>query len=206
MSWYAITMIKVILFDADGVLISGKPFSQQLEKDFGIKVANLQPFFREKFPACLVGKADLKEEIKPYLPTWGWSGTTDDLLRYWFRVEHEPNQGLLLFIKRLKENGYKVYVATNQEKYRTEYLRNEMGFGSQFDGIFSSSYIGHKKPEQDFFKKILNEVKPVKANEVLFWDDSEENIIAAKNLGFEAHLYQNFSDFQSKMKKLLNSN
>jgi len=35
------------------------------------------------------------------------------------------------------------YLATNQEKYRTAYLLDQMGFGRQFDGIFSSAYVGY---------------------------------------------------------------
>lgn len=41
-------MIKVIIFDADGVLINGKLFSEHLEKDYGISRKQTK-FFLQMF-------------------------------------------------------------------------------------------------------------------------------------------------------------
>ncbi len=60
-------MIKTILFDADGVLINGGQFSSHLEKDYGITREITAPFFTGPFIECLIGNADLKEVIPPYI-------------------------------------------------------------------------------------------------------------------------------------------
>ena len=60
--------IKAIVLDADGVIIN-KPdmFSVQYQKEFGISNEVMLPFFKGRFQDCLTGKADLKEELKPFL-------------------------------------------------------------------------------------------------------------------------------------------
>src|SRR6266699_6685441 len=66
-------------------------------------------------------------------------------------------------------------LATNQEKYRTAYLLDQMGFERQFDGIFSSVYVGYMKHDTAFFEHVLRELKDVKPQEILFWDDQPGN-------------------------------
>ncbi len=75
-------MIKAIVFDAEGMVVSSKIFSHELEKDFGISASLFLPFFKTTFQKCLVGKADLKKELQPLIKTWGWHGSVDELLDY----------------------------------------------------------------------------------------------------------------------------
>lgn len=76
-----------------------------------------------------------------------------------------------------------------------------MGFGELFDGIFSSAYVGYRKEEPEFFRHVLNTLN-VKPEEVAFWDDSKDHIESAKNLGIQAYLYKDFSEFSEQVKKL----
>lgn len=67
---------KAIFFDADGVCIKSKYlFTEQLERDFGIKIEKMLPFFTGVFRQCSVGRADLKEELTKVVEDWGWTGT-----------------------------------------------------------------------------------------------------------------------------------
>jgi len=38
--------------------------------------------FKNEFQPCLVGEADLKEQINPYLEKWGWKKSVDDFLEH----------------------------------------------------------------------------------------------------------------------------
>ena len=148
-------MIKAIIFDADGVVITNDLyFSQQLERDYGISTATTEPFFKGDFQDCLIGKADLKEKLAKHIKDWNWQGTVNDLLDYWFKCEHNVNKKLIKDIQKLRAKGIKCYLATNQEKYRTDYITKKMGFGNFLDGIFSSAHIGHTKPNKKFFEHI----------------------------------------------------
>lgn len=193
-------MIKVALFDLDGVLvISEKIFSERLAEEYGVDKESQLEFFNGRFLECLVGKADLKKEIKLYLKKWRWIGNVESMLDYWFSNEANVDGRLLALIRELRKKGIKCYLATNQEKYRTSYIANEMGFSEIFDGIFSSSSVGYLKNRPQFFEYVLNQMTNVKSQEVLFVDDSQDNIEVAQRFGIQAELYTDFNNFQRKL-------
>lgn len=192
-------MIKTILFDADGVLITNKrKFSDHLADDLNITREMTDPFYKGPFKDCLVGKADLKVEIAPFLPRWGWKGSVDDFLKLWFEVEHKLDTELLAHIQKLRIEGIKCYIATNQEKYRAQYMKEYMEFGPMFDGLFASDHIGYCKPDPKFFSHILNTLH-IKPHETAFWDDTQQNVDAAKELGIQAKLYTTYENFITYM-------
>jgi putative hydrolase of the HAD superfamily len=196
-------VIKVVLFDVDGVLANGEPFSRCLERDYGITQQIVRPFFQGCFRECLVGNADLKEELAPLLPEWGWQGSVDDFLEYWFRSEHNINEPLMQEVQRLRQHGMRCYIATDQEKYRTAYLLEHMGFADAFDGIFSSAHIGYIKHDTRFFQSVLQALQGINTDEILFWDDTPGKVETARNAGLQAEVYHDFADFTEKMERLI---
>ncbi len=196
-------MIKIVLFDVDGVLLNGEMFGAQLERDYGISNDVLQPFFKGPFPDAIVGQADMKQLLKPYLETWGWKGGVEDFVDYWFKAEHVIDQPLIDYIETLSASGIGCYLATNQEKYRTAYILEKMGFEHIFDGQFVSSEMGVKKPDPAFFERVVQELQPHDAEEILFWDDRLENVEAARASGINAEVYTTFAAFEEQMKELL---
>jgi putative hydrolase of the HAD superfamily len=200
---YNTQMITTLLFDADGVLINGKKFSAELEREYGISAKHTAPFFTGKFNDCLIGKADLKKEISKHLAEWGWKRSAEDLLEYWFTVEHSLDHDLIEYIQELRRKGITCYIATNQEMYRAAYMLEKMGFRDAFDGVWASAHLGHKKPAEDFFKELLSNIGTTVKEQVLFWDDTKENVEAARNFGIDAEVYTSFSDFKQKMLQYL---
>ena len=197
-------MIKVIIFDADGVLIlSKRRFSNTLAEKHGIALEATSPFFEGPFQECLIGDADLREVVYPYLEDWGWDKGVDNLLDYWFELEHDVDVYLVKYIQDLRGKGIRCLLATNNEKYRFKYMLEKMGIENMFDNTFASAHLGHKKPSQDFFLKIFKELDGVQKNEILFVDDSVENIRGAKDFGIHAELYTSLDDFKQKIKKYI---
>ena len=198
-------MIKVILFDCDGPLIKReKYFSQRLEEETGAKIdtKNESSFFKGEFLDCEVGKADLKEILPKWLPVWQWQKSVDELLKYWFEGERVVDPQMADYIKYLRENGVKCYLSTNNEKYRTEYLASVVGLKELLDGVFSSCYIGHMKPEVKFWEIIFGQLKGVNKDEVLVLDDKMLSIESARSFGFNAEHYESFEKTVQQFKKI----
>lgn len=194
-------MIKVLIFDVDGVLINCEMVSEKFSREYGVSIDKILPFFNGPFAQCLVGNADIKEVITPYLKEWGWKTGTDSFLNYWFKMEHNIDEELINYIQDYRNKGIRCFIATNQEKYRAEYMISELGFANSFDKLYASAHFGHKKTNIEFYKKLLNEIGNIKKDEILFWDDTSENIATAKEFGINAELYTSFSDFKEKMEK-----
>ena len=127
-------MIKVIIFDADGVLIPTKQkFSKTLAEKHGIPTEKTLPFFEGPFQDCLIGKKDLRETVAPYLNEWGWGKGVDALLDYWFKLESDSDKDLINYIQKLRQKGVLCFLATNNEKYRFQYMFDKLGFAKSFD-------------------------------------------------------------------------
>jgi putative hydrolase of the HAD superfamily len=191
--------IRALLLDADGVLIDGEPARAPFEREFGIKPEVTRDFFRGVFRDCMTGKADLKECLAPLLPAWGWPGSVQDYLDYWFKAEHHLDEALLADVDRLRSAGVLCYLATNQERYRTEYIRDVMGLGKRLDGIFSSACIGHLKDDRRFFEHIIEDLASLRPEEMLFFDDLAANVASARGAGLHAELYVNREGFRGAL-------
>lgn len=191
-------MIKAVIFDADGVLINKGMFSEYLSREHNLDIEKLTTFFTGPFRKALTGKADLKKILKPHLKTWGWKESVDEFMKYWFTTGHEVDEELVEYIKDLRKKGIKCYLATNQEKYRIAYMLKNMGFDKIFDKVYTSTHLGHRKPDLKFFSKMMSDLNFEK-NEVIFWDDTVENVEAAREFGIKAEIYKDFKDFRNKM-------
>ena len=199
-------MIKVIIFDADGMIIN-RPcrFSERLSKDYEVNREVVNSFFENEFQAVEIGKADLKEELEKVISKWNWKKSIDDLLRYWFETEHYLDARLVASVKNLKNRGLKCYLATNQEKYRVKYMRREMGLAELFDEVFVSCEIGYMKPSMQYWNSVNESLGNLNKNEVLVWDDEPRAVSGAKDFGLNAELYTNFEDYERVLNDYLNN-
>jgi len=200
--------IKTILFDADGVVINAEMFSLKYQKEFGVSNDKMLPFFTGVFKDCLVGKNDLKKVIKPYLKDWQWQGSANELLTYWFKAEHQVDKNIIKLISKLRTRGIKCYLVMNQEKYRTAYIKKEMGLRKVFDKIYVSCQIGYKKPHINFYKFVYQDLiksDKLKKSEILYFDDLNEAVKTAKTFGIHSYLYTGFRQLHETVKKSISS-
>jgi len=193
---------KAVLFDADGVVVRAKKFSDHYALAHNIAVDDMTPFFTGEFQKCIIGKADLKKALVPWLSRWQWGGSVDEFLQYWFETEVTVDERVVSTIKQLRSQGIVCGLATNQVNDRIEYFRKELGFDTLFDYTFVSSSIGHKKPSTAFYSYIFDTLRrehEIAPSEILYFDDSEKNVLEAQRLGVQAYHYQSFSDLKTHL-------
>jgi putative hydrolase of the HAD superfamily len=200
---YSKNMIKVVLFDADGVLLTGTMFSKYLQTSLGLNEDIIQEFFDNEFKKCLTGQSDIKDELPKYLKRWGWKKSIDDFLDLWFKSEYKMDDRLIRYVRTLRKKGINCSVATNQEKNRAEYMQSQMGFNTLFNKIYASSHLGYMKSNRNFFAKVMQDLTSIQKEEILFWDNSVRNVLVAKRFGINAEHYISFPDFQKKTEKYL---
>ncbi len=188
-------MIKAIIFDLDGMIhFSEERWSEWFSKKYDVPIENLNEFFNKEFKDCLIGKSDVKKEIRKYLTKWDLEFTAEFMLESWFSYGF-TDKSMLLMISKLKSKGIKCVLCTNNERYRVKYFKDYHGFNSTFDAILASSDVGFKKPEKEMFEAIQKTVK-VPKSKILFCDDDEKNILAAKKFGFKTHQYKKLKEFE----------
>lgn len=198
-------MIKAVLFDVDGVVVKDHEyFSNRYKKDFGKSLEDdvITDFFRNEYKQTAIGKADLKKLLKKRLNEWGWKGSVDDLLRYWFEGERELNKEVLSIAKQLRKKGVKVGLASDNEKYRANYLLENVRLKKYFDMNFFSCFVGYTKSDSKFFEIISNNLD-LNPNEIAYLDDDPENVKVAEKVGINAMHFENTKDILNNLKKMM---
>lgn len=200
-------MSKILLIDADGILIKRKGYGA----DYALRQVGLDPeersdFFKGPFLDCERGKLDIKQVLPEYLESWGWKEGVDKFLQIWFDYEDNPDNKVLDFIQELRQKNIYCCIIADQEKYRMDYIKNEMGFADKFDKVFCSCDLGFLKTEEGFWESVYNDLKKnfpeLKKENVFAWDDDKDNVAKALEFGFGAEVYDNFEDFKYFLKKV----
>jgi putative hydrolase of the HAD superfamily len=184
---------KNIVFDADGVICTGGMFTEHLEREHGIKSVQLDSFFKENFPFCILGQKDLRSEIAPILNGIGWTYDVDRFLDFWFRSESVVDARVLGVVASLRTRGVRCFLGTNQEQNRLAYMRRNMEFDQVFDHVFASCELGAAKPASDYFTRVAEKISS-RAEDILLIDDSIKNVEGARSVGWNAIHYKHFDD------------
>lgn len=186
-------MIKTILFDIDGVLISSvqELFSVKFSREYGVPLEEIMSFIRNEAQLCKIGQADLKSELSKNLTRWNWNTSVEKLLEYWYPNNLDVNQELLHIIDKLRLTGVRCLIASDNERYRAEKLLVALEGSRHFDNSYFSFQLGTTKADPLFFKKILDSEGIADPQTVLLCDDRQRNLDVASTLGIQTHLYKN---------------
>jgi putative hydrolase of the HAD superfamily len=178
--------MKALLLDAGGVVLQkGELFSEQFSREYNVPLEEVVPFFKNELAVCQRGEADLKKVLVPYLEQWGWKGTVDDFLEYWFK-DVVLSSGIKELVAECKEKGIACYLASNNESYRAR--RIEQVLGTLLDGYFFSADLLVKKESPRFFEAVIQKLD-IPPSEIGFVDNEEKNVESAKEIGIDARLY-----------------
>ena len=183
--------IQAVLFDADGVL--QQPMEggrERLASLCGVpsrKEEFVTDFLSAEMP-CLRGDADMTEVIGEVLKRWDSPYSVEHAIETHTKIV-AMNPESIEVVRALRKSGVPAYLATNQHEYRAQYMSEVFGYADLFDGEFYSCRLGAMKPDPDYFHSILESL-PIPAERLLFIDDRERNVFAAKSVGIHGVEYE----------------
>lgn len=110
--------------------------------------------------------------------------------------------GISTLLNRLKDT-YPLYAFTNSNPvHQSVWSKKYAKTLSHFQVVYNSSDIGKRKPEPEAFEFIAESIG-VKLYEMIFFDDSIENIIGARKVGLNTVHVRSIADVERSVNTLI---
>lgn len=177
----------VVLWDADGVLQDRAEGDEGVHRRFaeivGLDRADADALLDVAFEAerpCLRGEGDWPAALRDVLAGAGVADRADDVLALW--CDSDVLATPLSLALRVREQGPRCYLASNQTAARAAAMEQRVGYGRLLDGAFYSYALGAAKPDLAYFDAVLERLG-VPAEAVWFVDDRADNVEAAAARG-----------------------
>ena len=125
----------------------------------------------------------------------------------WNLVILKINKSVLELIIKLKKK-YSIMVLSNTNNIHRVYfdLLTEKifknNFSVLFDKVFYSYEMSCRKPDKIIYDKVVDS-SGFRANDIIFFDDMKENIMAAENNGMNTYHVKNKKEFKDYLSTLL---
>lgn len=210
---------KVIIFDLDGTLIDSMGIWNKTDEGLIKKFTNktVDDFFKENnIQSKDIGQLRdrLLAEFKSgdiYLQYCVWlkekfhtTISAEEILKTRWEIsnkllmsEVDYKKDADILLKKLKEKGYILALATTTPKSRLDLYRKilkKVNIDEIFSVILSKEDVVHKKPDPEIYKKILEKLN-VKPEECLVVEDALIGVQSAKNAGIDVvNMYDKYAD------------
>jgi HAD superfamily hydrolase (TIGR01509 family) len=107
------------------------------------------------------------------------------------------NQELVDLLGELKKKGIKLFLFSAADEQQIKEHAANYPFLAVFDKLYYTGEIGFDKAEPDAYQLILDKQGLV-AEECLYFDDSPANVVAAREVGIDAYVFENAAQVQAK--------
>ncbi len=197
-------MIKNIVFDIGNVLTDFR--YRGFLQDKGLDEAMIDriekctvdtPYWHE-FDRCVISYDEVVENFVSLDPEIG------DILRTVLADLHgmvTPRDYAIPWIEKIKAAGYKVYYLSNFSEKAYNECRDALTFDGHCDGGIYSFTERLVKPDPAFFNLLLDRYA-LKASECVFFDDTERNVKAAIECGFNSFVFETPDKANEDLKSL----
>jgi len=197
-----LTGVKGVIFDMDGVIIDSEPIHVKLEKEIieeaGGDYAKLKP---EDF----MGTTDVQmwSTIKEQ---FGLKLSVEELInicreRFIQTIPQIPLvDNVLDFMAALRNNGYKLGLASSNNERAVETVRNQFGLDQYIEVFVNGEAVSKGKPDPEIFltaAKLLG----LQPEDCLVIEDSRNGVLAAKAAGMRCIGFQNKNSGRQDLSK-----
>jgi len=178
-------MIRMILFDLGGVLSEIRIFDS-IKKYAGLNMTidELKSLWLHSRAVRAFEKGSLSKEnfAENLIDEMQLRISPRDFLKEFYHWVKKPDPKIFEMLRKLKES-YTIGCLSNTNEIHYSLLKNDWSLLDYLDYSFFSFQMHCLKPDEEIFQSILARV-PYKAEEILFLDDTAENILAAEKMGF----------------------
>ena len=195
-------MIKAAIFDLNGVFIQSPKLSDRYHEKFSVPISEFMSALNNALDkARLPNAGDSFLFWKPHLEKWGVNFSRKEFFDFWFKAEKE-NPEMIELAKKLKGQGIKIFILSNNFKERTDYYNANFPFLKEvFEKAYYSWQTGLLKSDVHAYQNLLreNELRP---EECAYFDDKEENIGLAEGLGMKAFIFKDVKNMEEIINNL----
>ncbi len=198
--------IKAVLFDLDGTLVDSMWLWEDIDREYlsrfditlpedlqdmiqGMSFSETAVYFKERFliPHSL-------EEIKAEWNEMAWKKYAEEV---------PLKEGVLSFLKELRNRGIAMGIATSNSKELVELVVGKLGVAEYFSSIRTSCEVAKGKPSPDIYQLVAKDLGAEPA-ECLVFEDIIAGIMAGKSAGMKVcSVYDKKSEGDTKKKQEL---
>jgi len=197
---------KTIIFDFGGVLIDLVPLDtvRAFDEVSPLDVISLYELGFKDTEYFEIEESGISvNSFREFLKRTLKLNVTDyELDNIWNKMLKKISKEKVDFIKKLSSK-YELVLLSNTNKIHKDFFEEECvnafgkkGLDEAFDKLYYSHEIKLRKPSEDVFNYVLEDLSK-EAGECLFIDDSVENINVAKKMGIKTLLFKRNDSFEN---------
>lgn len=181
-------MIKAVIFDMDGLIVDSEPI-QSKGFELLLREYNKKPIYHANGLIQIVGIPDNSVQMKiKYNIDEKIEIIKQKRQRFYQKVLKskviKSMPGLNYLLKFLKQNNFKIAVATSSFFEDINVIFSKLKLFPYFDVLVSCEDVVKKKPAPDIYLKAAKRLN-IKPAECLVLEDSETGVSAGKNAGMK---------------------
>jgi len=185
-------ILKGVIFDMDGVIIDSEPVHVKLEREI---LEEAGGDYSKIKPTDFMGTTDaelwrtLKERFNLAL-------SVEELVnqkreRFIENLDQIPLvDHVLAFMAALRNNGYKLGLASSNNKRAVEAVKNRFGLAKFIDVFINGEIVSKGKPDPEIFLIAAKEMG-LKPADCIVVEDTRNGVLAAKKAGMKCIGYRN---------------
>ena len=198
--------IKALLFDLGGVVIDidfDLVFSQWAKySNSNIKDIKSKFSFDHNYEAHERGEISSEEYFTSLRKSLEIDISNSQFEDGWNAIYKGEFPGISDLLNKIKDT-FPIYAFTNSNHaHQKVWSRKYSNTLSIFQTVFNSSEIGKRKPESEAFEFVAKHIG-VNLYEMVFYDDSIENIIGAKKVGLNTVHVRSIEDIEASFDSLI---
>jgi len=174
-------MVKLIIFDMDGVLVEAKNIHfEALNKALGKQYSITWDEHLNKYDGLKTYQKLKMLTVEKDLPPSLYNQVWDNKQKYTLEAleQLEPNITLQSVFSALVEDGYKIAVCSNSIEKTVLTVLNKLGIREFVDLVFSNEHVLNSKPHPEMYWRAMYQAR-VLPEETLIIEDSPYGLLAA---------------------------